>query len=73
MQSLNIEQKEFFDHVLNSFETFKVLLRLFLNGGAAVGKSTVTNALYEALIRYLNAQPENNPDDVIVLKLAPTG
>ena len=73
VQSLNIEQKEFFYHVLNSVKTGKVPLRLFLSGGAGVGKSTVTNALYEALIRYLNAQPENNPDDVSVLKVAPTG
>ena len=29
--------------------------------------------IYEALIRYLNALPENNPDDVSVLKVAPTG
>ncbi len=73
VQSLNIEQKEFFYHVLNSVKTGKVPLRLFLSGGAGVGKSTVTNALYEALIRYLNALPENNPDDVSVLKVAPTG
>ena len=73
VQSLNIEQKEFFYHVLNSVKTGKVPLRLFLSGGAGVGKSTVTNALYEALIRYLNAQPENNPDDVSVVKVAPTG
>jgi ATP-dependent exoDNAse (exonuclease V) alpha subunit len=46
---------------------------LFLSGGAGVGKSTVTNALYEALVRYLNAQLENDPDDVSVIKLAPTG
>ena len=48
-------------------------LRLFLSGGAGAGKSTVTNTLYEAIIRYLNALPENNPDDVSVLKVAPTG
>ena len=38
-----------------------------------VGKSTVTNALYEALIRYLNSVTEENPDDVKVVKSAPTG
>ena len=46
-------------------------LRLFLSGGAGVGKSTVTNALYEALIRYLNTQPKNDPDNIV--KVAPTG
>ncbi|CAB4028779.1 ATP-dependent DNA helicase PIF1 [Paramuricea clavata] len=73
VQSLNVEQKEFFYHVLNSVKTGKLPLRLFLSGGAGVGKSTVTNALYEALIRYLNAQPENDPDNVSVVKVAPTG
>ena len=43
---------------------------MFLTG---VGKSTVTNALYEALIRYLNTIAGENPDDVKVLKTAPTG
>ena len=73
VQSLNIEQKEFFYHVLNSVKTDKLPFRLFLSGGAGVGKSTVTNALYEALIRYLNSQPENDPDDISVVKAAPTG
>ena len=73
VQSLNIEQREFFYHVLNSVKTDKLPLRLYLSGGAGVGKSTVTNALYEALIRFLNAQPENDPDDVSVVKVAPTG
>ncbi len=48
-------------------------LRLFFSGDAGVGKTTVTNALYEALLRYLNTLPENNPDDVSVVKVAPTG
>ena len=73
VQSLNIEQKKLFYHVLNSVKTGKMPLRLFLSGGAGVGKSTVTNALYEALMRYLNAQLENDPDDVSVIKVAPTG
>ena len=73
VQSLNVEQKEFFYHVLNSVKTDKLPLRLFFSGGAGVGKSTVTNALYEALIRYLNAQTENDPDDISVVKVAPTG
>ncbi|XP_020620270.1 ATP-dependent DNA helicase PIF1-like [Orbicella faveolata] len=48
-------------------------LRLFLSGGAGVGKSTVTNALYEVLIRFLNSIAGENPDDVKVVKTAPTG
>ena len=48
-------------------------LALSLSGGAGVGKSTVTNAPYEALMRYLNSVPGENPDEVKVLKVAPTG
>ena len=44
-----------------------------LSGGAGVGKSTVTSALYEALTRYLNSVPGENPDEAKVLKVAPTG
>jgi len=35
---------------------------------------TVTNALYETLIRYFNSVPARgeNPDDIKVLKVAPT-
>ena len=74
VRSLNRKQIEFFYHVLNSIKTSRdEALRLFLTGGAGVGKTTVTNALYEALIRYLNSVPGENPDDIKVLKVAPTG
>ena len=46
---------------------------MFLSGGAGVGKSTVTNTLYETLTRYLNSVPGENPDELKVLKVAPTG
>ena len=71
--SLNEKQRQFFHHMLHSIKTRNDPLRLFLNGGAGVGKSTVTNALYEALIRYLNSIAGENPDDVKVVKAAPTG
>ena len=73
VQSLNVEQNELFYHLQNSLKAGKLPLRLFLSGVACVGKITVTNALYEALIRYLNARPENDPDDISVVKVAPTG
>ena len=63
----------FFYHVLHSIKTSDKPLKLFLSGGAGVGKSTVTNALHEALIRYLNSMPGENPDEIKVLKPAPTG
>ena len=71
--SLNKKQKEFFYHVLHSVKTNDDPLRLFLSGGARVGKSTVTSALYEALTRYLNSIPGENPDEAKELKVAPMG
>ena len=71
--SLNKKQREFFFHVLHSIKTKDDPLRLFLSGGAGVVKSTVTNALYQALDRYLNSIPGENPDNIKVLKRAPTG
>ncbi|KAM7431258.1 hypothetical protein ABFA07_018152 [Porites harrisoni] len=73
VRSLNIKQKEFFYHVLHSIKTKDDPLTLFLSGGAGVGKTTVTNALYEALTRYLNNVPGENPDEVKLVKVAPTG
>ena len=73
VRSLNRKQMEFFYHVLNSIKTNDEALRLFLSGGAGVGKTTVTNALYEAFFRYLNSVPGENPGDIKVLKVAPTG
>lgn len=52
VQSLNKKQKESFYHVLHCVKTKDEPLTLFLSGGAGVGKSTVINALYEALIKY---------------------
>ena len=73
VRSLNRKQREFFYHVLHSVKTKDEQLTLCLTGGAGVGKSTVTNALYEALIKYFNTVPGENPDDIKVLKVAPTG
>ncbi len=63
----------FFNHDFHSIKTKDDPLRLFLSGSAGGGKSTVTNALYEALIRYLNTIAGENPDDIKVVKTAPTG
>ena len=72
VHSLNEKQQQFFYHVLHSIKTKDDPLKLFLSGVAGVGKSTVTNALYEALIRHLNSVTGENPVDVKVVKSAPT-
>ena len=58
---------------MHSIKTKDDPLALYLSGGAGVGKSTVTNALYETLTRYLNSVPGENPDEIKVLKVEPTG
>ena len=74
VRSLTEKHRQFFFyHVLNSVKTKDDPLRLFLSGGARDGKSTVTNALSEALIRFLNSIAGENPDGVKVVKTAPTG
>ena len=45
VQSFNVEQKEFFYHVLNSVKTDKLPMRLFLSGGAGVGKSRLLSLM----------------------------
>ena len=70
---MNEKQRQFFYHELHSVKTSDDPLRRFLSGGAGVGKSTVTNALYEALIRYLNTIAGENPDEINVIKADPTG
>ena len=59
--------------MLHSIKVSDEPLRLFLTGGAGVGKSWLTNALYEALVRHLNRVAGENPDNIKVLKVAPTG
>ena len=46
VRSLNKNKDNFFYHVLHSIKTKHEPLKLFLSGGAGVGKRTVTNAFY---------------------------
>ena len=52
VQTLNKEQKEFFYHVLHLIKTSEEPFYCFLSGGAGVGKSHVTKALYQAALKY---------------------
>ena len=45
----------------------------FLSGGAGVGKSHLTKALYQAALKYYNTRAGENFAEVNVLMLAPTG
>lgn len=72
-QNLNLKQKEFFYHVYHWMKTETDPLFIFLSGGAGVGKSVVLRALYQALLRYFNHRPGENPDHLKILCCVPTG
>lgn len=73
VRNLNVQQKEFFNHVLHWHKTKTDPMYVFLTGGAGVGKSVVTRALYQALLKYYSHQVSQNPDNLHVLLCAPTG
>lgn len=73
LRVLNHQQREFFYHVLHWLKTKKDPLYAFLSGGAGVGKSVLTRALYQALLKFYSHQVHENPDNLHVLLCAPTG
>ena len=73
IQILNKEQKEFFYNVLHLIKTSDEPFHCFLSGGAGVGKSHVTKALYQAALKYYNTRAGDDFHQVEVLLLAPTG
>ena len=72
VRSLNRGQMEFFYHVLHSVKVSDMPLTTFLSGGAGIGKSWLVNALYYAITKHLNSIAGENPDEVKVIKVAPT-
>lgn len=52
-QILNKEQKQLFYHILHLIKTSHPLY-CFQSGGAGVGKSHLTKALYQAALKYFN-------------------
>ena len=73
MRSLNEKQSEFVMDILHHAKTSDDPICTFLTGGAGVGKTHVTLALYQSLYRYLNKKPGVDPDKPCILLLAPTG
>ena len=74
LSKLNSKQRQIFTHIMQSviFEPHKKI-RLFITGGAGVGKSLVINALYQTLYRILCTDSGQNPEDVRILLCAYTG
>ena len=73
VQTLNKEQKEFFYHILHQIKTSEIPFYCFLSGGAGVGKSHLTKALYQAALKYYNTRAGDDFHQIKVLLLAPTG
>ena len=73
VRSLNVKQREIFDHILFNIKTNPEQMFLFLSGGAGVGKSRVTKCVYQALIRHFNTTAGDNPEQLNILLTAPTG
>ena len=71
---LNSKQRQVFTHIIQSltFEPDKKL-RLFITGGAGVGKSLVISTLYQTLHRLLCSDSGRNPEDIRILLCAYTG
>lgn len=73
MRCLNKNQREFFQHLLTWIIAKEEPIYAFLTGGAGVGKSVVVRACFQALHRHLYSQAGENPDDIRILRCAPTG
>ena len=73
VQILNKEQKEFFYHILHLIKTSDKPFYCLFNGGAGVGKSHLTKALYQAALKYYNTRAGVDFGEIKVLMVAPTG
>ena len=74
VSKLNSKQRQIFTHIVHSL-THKPCekLRIFITGGAGVGKSVVIRTLYQALHRLLCSESGQNPEDIRILLCAYTG
>ena len=74
LSKLNTKQRQIFTHIIHFLiRNPHEQLRIFLTGGAGVGKSVVIRTLYQALHRLLSSECGENPEDVRVLLCAYTG
>ena len=64
LRSLNLRQREFFNHIVHWIKCKDEPVYAFVTGGAGVGKSVVIRALYQSLYRILNLRERENPDDI---------
>ena len=73
LRSLNLRQRELFNHIVHWIKCKDEPVYAFLTGGADVSKSVVIRALYQSLYRILNLTDGENPDDIRILLCAYMG
>ncbi|XP_078349889.1 uncharacterized protein LOC144634728 [Oculina patagonica] len=73
VRSLNVEQLQFFYHVLHLVKTTNEPFYLFLSGGAGVGKSHLTKVMFQAVYKYLNTRAGDDFHQIKAVLVAPTG
>ena len=73
LQMLNKKQREFFYHALHLIKTSDKPFYAFLSGAGGVGKSQLIKSVYQASLKYYNAQAGEYFRRVHILLLAPTG
>ena len=73
VQLLNPKQRTIFDYVSNAIQNDTEQLLLFLSGGAGVGKTMTTRAIYQQLLRHYGKEAGDDFEFVKVLVMAPTG
>ena len=72
VRTLNTTQKYSYDHCMQAI-TLEDPMRIFITGGAGVGKSVLMRALCEGFTRYYGRQRDSITDQMKVIKMAPTG
>ena len=72
VRQLNKEQKLFFYHILHEIKASDNPFYSFLSGGAGVGKTHVTKALYQAAIKYYNTRAGHDFHEIKAVLMAPT-
>ena len=58
---------------MHQIKTTDIPFYCFLRGGAGVGKSHLTKALYQAAVKYYNTRPGDDFHQIKVMLLGPTG
>ena len=73
VQKLNPEQKTFFDYIMRECRDNSNQIFAFLSGGAGVGKSHLSSAIYQQLLRLYNTTAGEDHEHLRILVMAPTG